>query len=160
MPQNLVTTDQIFQALFNAVKGISIVDWDGNAVALNYATRNWTKEAETADSVYPALFQMDPLRERITRTGRGRSRVLKHASVEVRFQRGPQEMYPENKPFGTMLNNWRDAIYQAISPSDFPNLGLPQTVSDVYPIEVNYDYGLDTGRIAIVESVIEIVVGE
>lgn len=167
-----ITTEQIFQALFTLVSTVQGTDWAGNAIPLQYFTRNWAKVADTSDGNMPALYQLDPRDERDVRTGLGRSRRLLHAQVEIRIQRQQADSYQDtvdtvnNKgPFSTIVNGWVDNLYTLFSPADYGPQILQSAanptglVTDCYPVLTKVDYGNDASRVAIIYAVIEIVKG-
>lgn len=152
--------DDVFQALFDQVSSVETTDWNANPILLENATRLWEPIKDTDDSAMPLLSQLDPLQERDVRTGVGRSRRLLHALLDIRMQRQPDQMsYPANQPFNTLLNNWKTSLYNLISPTDNPFLGLPGFVTDCYPTDAKFDYGLDSKGIAVVQIIVEIVIG-
>jgi hypothetical protein len=152
-----VTTEQIFQALFNIAKTLQGADWSGSPIALQSSSRNWVKTGETADGSMPALYQLDPREESDVRTGLGRSRRILHAQLDIRIQREQPDQYSDAQPFSTILNNWVDNLYLLFSPSDNATLG--GLVADCYPKSNRIDYGTDASRVAIIYTIMEIVTG-
>ncbi len=150
--------DMIFAQLFDQVSAVEGTDWGGNPIPLLNATRNWVLVKDSADVQMPFLCQLDPLPERDTRTGIGRSKRLLRALLDIRMVRQPdQNAYPDNMPFATILNNWKTNLYNLISPSDNSNLG--GLVIDCYPIDARFDYGIDSDGVAVVQVVVEILTG-
>lgn len=167
-----VTTEQIFQQLFAVAQTVAGADWAGNPIPLAYASRNWQKVADSADVEMPCLYQLDPMIERDTRTGLGRSRRVLHAQLDIRFQRQQSDQYQDavdtvaNKgPFATLMNNWIHNLYSLFSPADGgpQRLATPANpqglVADCYPISCRPDHGNDSSRVAVVYTVIEIILG-
>ncbi len=172
-----IYTETIFEQLFALVQTVQGLDWAGNAVPLQYFSRNWVKPSETPDGSMPALYQLDPMAESDVRTGLGRSRRKLHALVDIRIQRQQPDQYPDtistntttppgnSGPFSVILNNWADNLYALFSPRD----GGPQilasaayptgVVSDCYPTRTAIDYGTDASRVAIVYAQIELITG-
>lgn len=156
-PLPLPLAERVFAALFNVVKTVQGVDWSGNVMPLQFSSRDWVKVGETPDGVMPALYQLDPLFEKDIRTGRGRSRRVLHALVDIRLERQQPDEMPANQPFATIFNTWQQNFYNLLSPSDNPTLG--GLVEDCYPIDWKYDYGLDTSRVAVIQAIIELITG-
>jgi hypothetical protein len=167
-----VTTEQIFSQLFTVAKTVQGTDFAGNAIPLQFASRNWVKVAETADGVMPALYQLDPMPEFDTRTGLGRSRRKLHAQIDIRFQRQQPDQYPDvlnvannAGPFSILVNNWIDNLYALFSPNDGGNavLSTPTNpvglVSDCYPISCKVDPGNDSSRVAVIYVIMELITG-
>lgn len=158
------TDDAIFQALFDQVKVVAGEDWTGTSIPLKNASRHWLPVKDVDESQMPILQQLDPLPERDIRTGLGRSRRILHAMIDICMQRQDQQSYPDTQPFATILNNWKTNLYSLISPADTGmgppncNLGLSNVI-DCYPIDAKFDYGLDSRAVAVVQVIVEIIVG-